>query len=50
MQTILQFQDADGVRYFDTAGFPGRTVGLNENNLHEIESFENKKRLLKNYS
>ncbi|MEN9834572.1 MAG: hypothetical protein RL011_765, partial [Pseudomonadota bacterium] len=26
--TILKFQDAGGVRYFDTAGFMGRTNGL----------------------
>ena len=26
--TVLQYQDADGVRYFDAAGFPLRTVGL----------------------
>ncbi len=26
--TVLQYQEADGRRYFDAAGFPGRTVGL----------------------
>jgi arylsulfatase A-like enzyme len=27
-RAILQYQEADGRRYFDAAGFPGRTVGL----------------------
>ncbi|WP_131195710.1 nucleotide pyrophosphatase/phosphodiesterase family protein [Lichenihabitans psoromatis] len=26
--TVLNYQTANGVRYFDAAGFPGRTVGL----------------------
>jgi hypothetical protein len=26
--TILDWQDADGVPYFDAAGAPGRTLGL----------------------
>jgi arylsulfatase A-like enzyme len=26
--TVLDYQDAGGVRYFDAAGIPGRTVGL----------------------
>jgi len=28
VRTVLEYQDADGVRYFDAAGIPGRTVGL----------------------
>lgn len=28
LATTLRYQEADGVRYFDAAGFPGRTVGL----------------------
>ena len=28
LMTVLQYQDAGGVRYFDVAGFPGRTLGL----------------------
>jgi hypothetical protein len=27
-RTILEYQDADGRRYFDAAGIPGRIVGL----------------------
>jgi arylsulfatase A-like enzyme len=27
-KTILEYQQVGGTRYFDTAGFPGRTVGL----------------------
>ncbi len=27
-RTILQYEEADGRRYFDAAGMPGRTVGL----------------------
>ncbi|HMH66124.1 MAG TPA: hypothetical protein VK515_11080, partial [Rhizomicrobium sp.] len=29
VRTILNLQEADGARYFDAAGFAGRTVGLN---------------------
>jgi hypothetical protein len=25
---VLRYQEVRGVRYFDAAGFPGRTVGL----------------------
>jgi hypothetical protein len=28
MATVLEYQEADGRRYFDAAGFPGHTVGL----------------------
>jgi arylsulfatase A-like enzyme len=28
VRTILEYQEADGRRYFDAAGIPGRTVGL----------------------
>jgi arylsulfatase A-like enzyme len=28
VRTVLEYQDAGGVRYFDAAGIPGRTVGL----------------------
>ncbi len=28
LRTVLEYQDAAGVRYFDAAGIPGRTVGL----------------------
>jgi hypothetical protein len=28
LQTVLHYQDVGPVRYFDVAGFPGRTVGL----------------------
>ncbi|NEU74276.1 alkaline phosphatase family protein [Hassallia byssoidea VB512170] len=28
LKTILKYQTVGGTRYFDTAGFPGRTVGL----------------------
>lgn len=28
VQTVLRYQEVDGVRYFDAAGTPGRTVGL----------------------
>ncbi|HEY1709820.1 MAG TPA: alkaline phosphatase family protein [Rhizomicrobium sp.] len=28
MTTVLDYQEADGRRYFDAAGFPGHTVGL----------------------
>ena len=27
-RTVLQYQEVGGVRYFDAAGIPGRTVGL----------------------
>lgn len=30
LRTVLQYQQADETRYFDVAGFPGRTVGLTE--------------------
>jgi hypothetical protein len=26
--TVLNYQEAQGTRYFDAAGFPGRTMGL----------------------
>ena len=29
LATILAYQEAQGTRYFDVAGFPGRTMGLN---------------------
>ena len=28
LRTVLRYQEAGGVRYFDAAGFPGRSVGL----------------------
>ncbi|OAS15999.1 alkaline phosphatase family protein [Methylobacterium platani] len=28
LATVLRYQEADGQRYFDAAGFPGRTFGL----------------------
>ena len=28
VRTVLRYQEVDGVRYFDAAGTPGRTVGL----------------------
>jgi arylsulfatase A-like enzyme len=28
VRTVLEYQEADGVPYFDAAGIPGRTVGL----------------------
>ena len=28
LRTVLNFQRVGSQRYFDTAGFPGRTVGL----------------------
>jgi hypothetical protein len=28
LRTVLRYQEAGGVRYFDAAGIPGRTVGL----------------------
>jgi hypothetical protein len=28
LATTLRYQEAEGIRYFDAAGFPGRTVGL----------------------
>ncbi len=28
LSTVLRYQAADGARYFDAAGFPGRSVGL----------------------
>jgi len=31
LQTVLQFQTVGQTRYFDTAGFPGRSVGLGAN-------------------
>ena len=30
LRTILQYQEVDRTRYFDVAGFPGRTLGLSE--------------------
>jgi hypothetical protein len=30
LRTVLQFQEVGTVRYFDAAGFPGRTVGLGD--------------------
>ncbi|MEA2869896.1 MAG: hypothetical protein QOE39_4611 [Bradyrhizobium sp.] len=32
LQTVLKFQRVLSTRYFDTAGFPGRTLGLEEEN------------------
>ena len=29
LATVLLYQEAQGTRYFDAAGFPGRTMGLN---------------------
>jgi hypothetical protein len=29
LRTILNLQQVGSTRYFDAAGFPGRTVGLN---------------------
>jgi hypothetical protein len=31
LRTVLRYQEVRGVRYFDAAGFPGRTVGLPAN-------------------
>jgi hypothetical protein len=31
LRTVLDMQSVGEVRYFDTAGFPGRTVGLSQN-------------------
>jgi hypothetical protein len=28
LATVLNYEEAQGTRYFDTAGFPGRTMGL----------------------
>jgi hypothetical protein len=28
LPTVLNYQEAQGTRYFDAAGFPGRTMGL----------------------
>ena len=28
LRTVLRYQEAGGVRYFDAAGIPGRSVGL----------------------
>jgi hypothetical protein len=28
LKTVLQFQRVETQRYFDAAGFPGRTLGL----------------------
>jgi len=28
LKTVLQFQRVGAQRYFDAAGFPGRTIGL----------------------
>jgi len=28
LRTVLRYQEVGGVRYFDAAGFPGRTVGV----------------------
>jgi hypothetical protein len=28
VQTVLRYQEVKGVRYFDAAGTPGRTIGL----------------------
>jgi arylsulfatase A-like enzyme len=30
LQTVLEYQQVGSTRYFDAAGFPGRTVGLSE--------------------
>jgi len=30
LRTVLDYQVVGTTRYFDAAGFPGRTVGLNE--------------------
>jgi hypothetical protein len=30
LQTVLRYQRVGSSRYFDAAGMPGRTVGLNE--------------------
>ena len=30
LRTLLRYQSVGGTRYFDVAGFPGRTVGLSE--------------------
>jgi hypothetical protein len=30
LQTVLAYQQVGSTRYFDAAGFPGRTVGLSE--------------------
>jgi hypothetical protein len=30
LSTVLIKYDVDGIPYFDVAGFPGRTVGLEE--------------------
>jgi hypothetical protein len=30
LETVLVYQQVENTRYFDAAGFPGRTVGLNE--------------------
>jgi hypothetical protein len=30
LHTVLHFQRVEKQRYFDVAGFPGRTVGINE--------------------
>jgi arylsulfatase A-like enzyme len=30
LRTVLQYQEVGTVRYFDAAGFPGRTVGLSD--------------------
>jgi hypothetical protein len=29
LQTLVQYQQVGSTRYFDAAGFAGRTVGLN---------------------
>ena len=28
LRTVLKYQTVGGTRYFDAAGFPGRTVGI----------------------
>ena len=28
LKTVLEYQQVGGTRYFDSAGYPGRTVGL----------------------
>jgi Type I phosphodiesterase / nucleotide pyrophosphatase len=30
LQTVVEYQQVGSTRYFDAAGFPGRTIGLNE--------------------
>ena len=30
LPTVLNYQQVEKMRYFDAAGFPGRTIGLSE--------------------